>query len=62
IPPCLLPDRLECFDGLCGPPVKYPDTMYRPEACCGCRLERRCGGFWKTYFDRFGTSELRPLR
>ena len=75
IPPCLLPEaergRAPRADGAEAVPVHRPDEAgvedasrpwVKSEACLRCSETGRCLGVPRSYADRFGLSELHPLR
>jgi hypothetical protein len=41
--------------------VKRDRSLFRAEACGGCRLRDGCSGMLGAYLDRFGSSELQPF-
>ncbi|MFW6025212.1 MAG: radical SAM protein [Candidatus Woesearchaeota archaeon] len=36
-------------------------TRIKPEKCEGCALYDYCEGIWKTYYNKFGDEELKPV-
>lgn len=34
----------------------------KPDRCSECKLIEDCDGIWKAYYDRFGASELTPIK
>jgi MoaA/NifB/PqqE/SkfB family radical SAM enzyme len=38
------------------------DRVYPPRKCGACRLKKKCLGLMAEYYERFGASELRPVK
>jgi pyruvate-formate lyase-activating enzyme len=58
VPICMLPGYEEHFDEFHdSDPPRQPDRSFMP-ACADCPYRQRCSGFWKAYFDLYGTAEI----
>lgn len=73
IPPCLLGAKYRKYLGKkhrSKVTAKTPTTDMEDveltygtvEKCTGCSLFEKCTGTWHTYFDHYGTGELKPVR
>jgi MoaA/NifB/PqqE/SkfB family radical SAM enzyme len=58
-PRCVLQPELRRLARVTQP---KEERVYPPGKCSGCRLRRGCPGLMAAYFERFGDSELKPVK
>ncbi|MFH2205050.1 MAG: radical SAM protein [Elusimicrobiota bacterium] len=51
-----MPDLREAESKKTDPP------KVRTDKCAGCALANRCGGLWRDYYNKFGDTEVAPVR
>jgi molybdenum cofactor biosynthesis enzyme MoaA len=62
LPLCLVPGDLAPFFALAElPPGLDAGELVKPDPCSGCALSARCFGVRRSYVERWGSSELRPV-
>ena len=61
VPLCVVPGHEAISDEYRNPEgVNIPNDRRLGRNCGGCVFKSRCTGFWRTYLDEHGDSELLP--
>jgi hypothetical protein len=60
LPMCTMPGFEAYFDENRGGTPPKLDTRTKLDVCTTCPHEAKCSGYWKVYFDLYGTDEIGP--